>query len=158
MAAEQDIQSVAQILQKLPQQISTCEQMALVLIETKQEWTYQGRPSWPQSTLTSDHDRAKQVVATSCARASQLLDSIRRQISSVEAIRAWACVSQMQVLCQQCASSNISNLQREGGTFLCLINGGASTRFSDIFAIRLDPTDGILNGASRRPRCADLRA
>ncbi len=144
MAAEQDIQSVAQILQKLPQQISTCEQMALVLIETKQEWTYQGRPSWPQSTLTSDHDRAKQVVTASCTRAIQLLDSIRRQISSVEAIRAWARVSQLQGLCYACARANIDALAKEGGTFSCRISQNASTRSDELFTFRLDHEGQII--------------
>jgi hypothetical protein len=139
MARTEDFAAASRALTAIPEQLTTCERVALALVETSQMWVSTG--SWFAGK--TDFEWARDGVLQSLKDVKRQLQRIRGSELSPDAIRAFAFVESLRKHCESCIQMNQQSIA-EGKLFSCPARRELEQPSSGPARFRLDQKGNIL--------------
>ena len=141
MTPQERLKSVTSELSKIPENVKTCHDVALALIEANEKVSYAG--TILALIVKTEYDRARKQIITTCSSTLRGLKAIRRTALSPDAIRATTCLNHVLECCRECPSENLENMQ-EPNHFSCPAKEASEDGSMQSFHFALDRKGRII--------------
>lgn len=141
MVSKERLQGLATRLQGLAGKITLCGDVARALVETGQEWDSVVEPQLDR--MLTDFGRSRQEMLSAAQMALGEMFEIRRELLSVDVIRASAYVTKIIEECQGCPRSNRSRIDA-GQPFACAVLKRLESHMENPFRFSLNEKGQIV--------------
>ena len=140
MATKEQLNSITENLNQIPEITQTCHDIASALIESNEK-VFSGNV-WGL-IFPTEYDRARKQVISTCVSTIRELINVRRTVLNPEAIRATSYLNHVENSCRACLAKNIKRMA-EGKSFCCLVREASDKNSQKGFRFKLNRKGEIL--------------
>ena len=140
MATKEQLNSITENLNQIPEITQTCYDIASALIECKEK-VFSGNV-WGL-IFPTEYDRARKQVISTCVSTIRELKNVRRTVLSPEAIRATSYLNHVENRCRACLAENKKRMA-EGKSFCCLVRDASDKISSKGFRFKLNKKGDVV--------------